>query len=129
MREQIKNLLAQQLEVDHKILTNEVIASDIAAQLAIIPGETEVAKFNLHITELESVHNLILGLAARLAKAEEGIEELGIDNSESFLLARKREKLVEQLAEARWIRQNIDRRSKKVIMFVIKFIMSFLFKD
>ena len=127
MREQIKNLLAQQLEVDHKILTNEVIASDIAAQLAIIPGETEVAKFNLHITELESVHNLILGLAARLAKAEEGIEELGIDNSESFLLARKREKLVDQLAEARWIRQNINRRSIKVIVFVIKFKMSFLF--
>ena len=129
MREQIKNLLAQQLEVDHKIVTNEVIASDIAAQLAIIPGETEVAKFNLHITELESVHNLILGLAARLAKAEEGIKELGIENSEAFLLARKREKLVEQLTEARWIRKNIDKRSKKVIIFVIKFIMSFLFKD
>ena len=116
MREQIKNLLGQQLEVDHKIVTNEVIASDIAAKLAIISGETEVAKFNLHITELESVHNLILGLAARLAKVEEGIDELGINNSEAFLLARKREKLVEQLTEARWIRQSIDKRSKKVIL-------------
>ena len=64
------------------------------------------------------MHSLVLGLAVRLAKAEENIELLKYYNSEKYadviLLVRKREKLVEQLAEAQWIKQNIDRRSKKV---------------
>jgi hypothetical protein len=118
MREQIKTLLEQQLEVDYKIVTNEVFARDIAAKLSILVGDKEVAKFNLHVKELESVHNLILGLAARLAKVEENIEMLKHYNSETdselILLVRKKDKLVEQLAEAQGIRDNIDRRSKKV---------------
>ena len=76
MKEQIKNLLQHQLEVDYKLVTNEVIARDIATRLSNLAGDEEVKKFNLHVKELESVHNLVLGLAARLAKAEENIELL-----------------------------------------------------
>ena len=73
MKEQIKTLLEQQLEVDYKIVTNEGIARDIAAKLSNLAGDKEVDKFYLHVKELESVHNLVLGLAARLAKVEENI--------------------------------------------------------
>jgi hypothetical protein len=111
MKEQIKTLLQQQLEVDYKIVTNEVIARDIAARLFNLAGDEEVKKFNLHVKELESLYNLILGLAARLAKVEENIELLKAYNSKKYtefiLLVRKREKLVEQLAEAQWIKKNL----------------------
>ena len=118
MKEQIKTLLEQQLEVDYKIVTNEVIARDIAAKLSNIAGDKEADKFNLHVKELESVHSLVLGLAARLAEVEENIKLSKDYNSEKYseniLLVRKKEKLVEQLAEARWIKENIYKRSKKV---------------
>ena len=81
MKEQIKALLEHQLEVDYKIVTNEGIARDIAAKLSNLAGDKEVDKFNLHVKELESVHNLVLGLAARLAKVEENIELLKDYNS------------------------------------------------
>ena len=74
MKEQIKTLLEQQLEVDYKIFTNEVIARHIAAKLLNLADDKEVDKFDLHVKELDSVHNLVLGLATRLAEVEENIE-------------------------------------------------------
>ena len=113
MNGQVKTLLEEQLEIDCKIVANEVIASDIASKLSNLCGDKEVAKLNLHIIEIESVHNLILGLTTRLAKVE--VKNLET-NGEAILLERKRDKLMEQLSEAKWIRKNIDRRSKKVII-------------
>jgi len=118
MKEQIKILLEKQLEVDYQIVTNELFARDIAAKLTNLAGDKEVGKFNLHIHELDSVNNLVLGLAARLAKVEENIDMLKVHKSETYseieLLWRKKEKLIEQLSEAQWIKNNIDRRSRKI---------------
>ena len=121
MREQMRILLEQQLDMEHKIVTNEVIARDIANKLSKLAGDEEVSKFNLHVQELDSVNNLIQGLAARLAKVEENF--VIISNTcksekdsemKMFLLKRKKEKLEAQLSEAQWIKNNIDRRSRKV---------------
>ena len=69
---------------------------------------------------------VILGLTTRLAKVEENTEMLKDKNletnGEAILLGRKRNKLVEQLSEAKWIRKNIDRRSKKVIICEICYL-------
>ena len=100
---------------------------DIAARLSNLAGDEDVKKFNLHVKELESVHSLVLGLAARLAKAEENIELLKYYNSEKYayviLLVRKKDKQVEQLAEAQWLKENIDRRSTKVKMTATCFLL------
>jgi hypothetical protein len=91
------------------------IAEDIATRLSYFANGREKEKFLLHIEEFDSVTCLILGLAGRLAKAEENILEQKTEvKEEQMVEQRKRDKLMVQLEEARDLQDNIDRRARKV---------------
>ena len=111
-------LLEKQLEVDYEVVKNDAIVRDITAKLSAVAEEKEIHQFSVHVKELVSLQNLILGLAARLAKVEENLKSSKEppleDNSVIIGLEKKKIKLVEQLSEAQWIKRNIDKRSEKV---------------
>eukprot|EP00092_Neocalanus_flemingeri_P003346 GFUD01003584.1.p1 GENE.GFUD01003584.1~~GFUD01003584.1.p1 ORF type:complete len:566 (+),score=179.34 GFUD01003584.1:53-1699(+) len=123
MRDKIRDLVEKQFEVDYAIVVNEMIAKDIATKLSYFANEREVEKFSLHVEEFDSVHCLILGLAGRLAKAEQNILEESDQATEQLGAAeRKREKLAAQLSEAQWIKDNIDRRARKVCRSIERYL-------
>lgn len=124
MREQMQLLLEKQLEVDYEVVKNDAIVRDITAKLSAVAEEKEIHQFSVHVKELVSLQNLILGLAARLAKVEENLKSAKEppleDNSVIIGLEKKKIKLVEQLSEAQWIKRNIDKRSEKVERSLLK---------
>jgi len=128
MRDKIGDLVEKQFEVDYKIVMNEMVAKDIATKLSYFASQREVEKFNLHVEEFDSVSCLILGLAGRLAKAEQDILEAehkttGNQGKDYIMLPRRKsEKLASQLSEAQWIKNNIDRRSKKVHRSILRYL-------
>ena len=108
-------MVEKQFEIETKIVTNDTIAEDIATKLSYFASGREREKFLLHVEEFDSVTCLILGLAGRLAKAEENILEQKTEvKEEQMVEKRKRDKLGLQLDEARDLRTNIDRRARKV---------------
>eukprot|EP00092_Neocalanus_flemingeri_P009493 GFUD01010220.1.p1 GENE.GFUD01010220.1~~GFUD01010220.1.p1 ORF type:complete len:571 (-),score=183.85 GFUD01010220.1:22-1686(-) len=122
MRDKIRDLVEKQFEVDYSIVVNEMIAKDIATKLSYFANEREVEKFSLHVEEFDSVHCLILGLAGRLAKAEQNILESDQATEQLVAAERKREKLAAQLSEAQWIKDNIDRRARKVCRSIERYL-------
>merc|ERR1719336_3731226 len=77
----------------------------------------EMDKYNLHVEEVEKITSLILGLSSRLAKTENNLANLKRGTwteEEQASLAKKKEKLVGQLEEAKELKASIDRRATMV---------------
>ena len=74
--------------IDYKIVMNNIAGKDVAAKLS----EKDKEKMLVFIDDHESVTCLILGLAARLAKAEQNI----VGREDLIAEEKKREKLADQ---------------------------------
>ena len=112
MRDRISDLVEKQFEVDYKIVMNNIAGKDVAAKLS----EKDKEKMLVYIADHESVTCLILGLAARLAKAEQNI----VDNEDLRAEEKKREKLADQLMDAMRIKESVDKKYKKVIIVILR---------
>jgi len=91
----------------------------IELKLVEVARMYEVDKFKLHILEIEKIMALILGLKHRLEQVEcslNSFEWNGVD--ERFDLERKREKLINQLDEAKELWTFIDRRTGVVAGYI-----------
>jgi len=91
----------------------------------------EFDKFKLHVDEIEKITSLLLGLSGRLARAENALMALSEHPSpqEKKILESKRDKLKEQLEEAKVLKESIDRRSAQVSQFLQKYLSSEEFAD
>ena len=98
--------MEEQCDVDYKIVMNNIAGKDVAAKLS----ERDKEKMLVYIADHESVTCLILGLAARLAKAEQN----GGDSEDVRHEERRRGKLADQLMEAMRIKESVDKKYKKV---------------
>jgi len=157
MQERLESLREEQVEVERAVHCNDLVVDDLCYQLSRCAPETEVERFRLHVSECDSVTQLLLGLVTRLAKVEKEVEEWkgqeerkrrrkngrnrekengrsygrwerrrdseyesgrnresDYNEEEERKLMMRREVLMEQLQEARWLKQNIEKRSKKV---------------
>ena len=79
----------------------------------------EVDKFKLHILEIEKIMYLTLGLKYRLSLIESALNNLewnGVDERDD--LERKRDKLLDQLEEANYLRCCIDKRTGVVAGYI-----------
>eukprot|EP00090_Calanus_glacialis_P021914 TRINITY_DN33795_c0_g1_i1.p1 TRINITY_DN33795_c0_g1~~TRINITY_DN33795_c0_g1_i1.p1 ORF type:complete len:207 (+),score=68.22 TRINITY_DN33795_c0_g1_i1:22-621(+) len=82
-------------------------------------SDYEVKKFKLHWSEIEKIVSLILSLTGRLSKivtALENMEWNGVDERNE--LERKRDKLIEQLNEAKLIWHNMEKRTRIVTGYI-----------
>ena len=79
----------------------------------------EVDKFKLHILEIEKIMALILGLRHRLEQVEYSLNNFNWNSvGERFDLERKREKLINQLDEAKELWTFIDKRTGVVAGYI-----------
>ena len=79
----------------------------------------EIDKYNLHINEIEKIMSLILGLKHRINHVDSSLDNYewkGVD--ERFDLERKREKLINQLDEAKELWTLIDKRTGVVAGYI-----------
>ena len=89
------------------------------------PNECE--KYKLHVEETDKIASLLSGLASRLARAQRAVDlEPGDDKSS---LQMKRDKLVEQMEEAKKLKANIDKRSKAVLEMLSKYVKAEVMAD
>ncbi|KAK2715033.1 hypothetical protein QYM36_009881 [Artemia franciscana] len=103
--------------------SNEKLGKEVSSRVAEVATSGERNKVALHVLEVEKITALLLGLAGRLARAQNALASLGenVDSQEKTVLESKRDKLMEQLEEARVLKLSIEKRSRNVSTLLLKY--------
>jgi len=103
--------------------SNEEVGKEIAVELTGLAQQTEIDKVKLFTEEVDKITSLIIGLSSRLAKASALCAKNAQPDEKSQKMAiDRRDKLGEQLDEARKLRQSIFRRGDSVFGILAKYL-------
>ncbi|KAK7867114.1 hypothetical protein R5R35_005835 [Gryllus longicercus] len=122
-------LREERLLVSEESRVNEELGASVAAQVSRLAHPHEAAKYRLHVEEVGKITSLLLALSGRLARAENALMGLPLNHAERKILESKRDKLREQLEEAKKLKENIDRRSISVSNILYKYFNSEEYAD
>jgi hypothetical protein len=122
-------LRSEQLVVSEECKINDDLGDNVEAHIRRLARPHEADKFRLHIEEVGKITSLLLGLSGRLARAENALMGMSEDHPERRILESKRDKLLEQLEEAKKLKECIDRRSVNVSNILYKYLNSEEYTD
>nr|CAH7741235.1 unnamed protein product [Callosobruchus chinensis] len=136
-KEELVNRLDKKLEVlrgEQVVVTdeckiNDELGENVESHINRLARPHEVAKFRLHVEEVGKITSLLLGLSGRLARAENALIDMAEEHPERRILEAKRDKLLEQLEEAKKLKESIDRRSVSVSNILNKYLNSDEYAD
>ncbi|XP_069684849.1 protein Shroom isoform X2 [Periplaneta americana] len=136
-KEELMSRLDRKLQVlrgEHLVVTeesrvNDELGESVAAQVSRLARPHEASKYRLHVEEVGKITSLLLGLSGRLARAENALMGLPHHHAERKILESKRDKLKEQLEEAKKLKENIDRRSVCVSNILYKYFSAEEYAD
>ncbi|KAJ8969672.1 hypothetical protein NQ314_001643 [Rhamnusium bicolor] len=122
-------LRSEQLVVTDECKINDELGENVETHINRVARPHEVAKFRLHVEEVGKITSLLLGLSGRLARAENALMGMVEDHPERRILEAKRDKLLDQLEEAKKLKECIDRRSISVSNILYKYLNSEEYAD
>ncbi|XP_046391060.1 ataxin-2 isoform X2 [Ischnura elegans] len=149
-KEELMSRLSRKLEVlreeaiavSEEAALNEDLGRGVATQLGQLALPHEVSRFKLHVDEVGKVTSLLLALSGRLARAENALalEDTATSTNghlnsalssgeERKALEGKRDKLRDQLEEAKQLKASIDRRSGSVSAMLARYLDPEAFAD
>jgi len=107
------------------------LGAAVTSRVSMVATPAENNKVSLHVAEVDKITALLLALAGRLARAQNALISLHpqFDAQEKSVLEGKRDKLMEQLEEAKRLKENIDRRSRQVANLLTKYLTQNEFAD
>ncbi|XP_023248339.1 protein Shroom [Copidosoma floridanum] len=122
-------LRAEQEAVREEGEVNEGLGARVGTRVTTVARPAEASKYKLHVEEVGKITSLLLGLSGRLARAENALYGMPADHAERKVLEAKRDKLIDQLEEAKILKSNIDRRSINVSNILAKYLNDEEFAD
>ncbi|XP_056638941.1 protein Shroom-like isoform X2 [Diorhabda sublineata] len=122
-------LRSEQLIVGDECRINDELGENVEVHINRVARPYEVAKFRLHVEEIGKITSLLLSLSGRLARAENALMGMSDDDPERRILEAKRDKLLDQLEEAKKLKESIDRRSVNVSNILYKYLNSEEYAD
>lgn len=122
-------LRAEQEAVREEGEVNETLGARVATRISAVARPAEASKYRLHVEEVGKITSLLLGLSGRLARAENALYGMPADHAERKILEGKRDKLLDQLEEAKILKSNIDKRSVNVSTILSKYLNEEEFAD
>ncbi|KAL1517094.1 hypothetical protein ABEB36_000902 [Hypothenemus hampei] len=122
-------LRGEALLVSEECKVNDDLGINVENYINRVASPHEVSKFRLHVEEVGKITSLLLGLSGRLARAENALMNMPDDHAEKTILEAKRDKLQNQLEEAKKLKESIDRRSVNVSNILYKYLNSEEYAD
>lgn len=122
-------LRAEQEAVREEGEVNETLGARVAARVSAVARPPEASKYRNHVEEVGKITSLLLGLSGRLARAENALYGMPADHAERKILESKRDKLMDQLEEAKILKNNIDKRSVNMSVILAKYLNEEEFAD
>ncbi|XP_046608221.1 uncharacterized protein LOC124299218 [Neodiprion virginianus] len=115
-------LRAEQEAVREEGDVNDALGARVTSRVTAVARPAEASKYRLHVEEVGKITSLLLGLSGRLARAENALYGMPVDHAERKILESKRDKLLDQLEEAKVLKGNIDKRSVSVSAILSKYL-------
>ncbi|XP_057574512.1 protein Shroom4 isoform X4 [Hippopotamus amphibius kiboko] len=105
------------------ITANSALGEEVEANLKAVCKSNEFEKYRLFIGDLDKVVNLLLSLSGRLARVENALNSIDSEaNQEKLVLIEKKQQLTGQLADAKELKEHVDRREKLVFGMVSRYL-------
>ncbi|XP_045117875.1 serine-rich adhesin for platelets-like isoform X4 [Portunus trituberculatus] len=123
------------LKAEHEAIKDEMrlnhdLGAEVTTRVEAMARLAESEKYKLHVEEIDKITSLLLGLSGRLARAENALMMVDDnDLEEKRILENKRDKLLEQLEEAKKLKENIDRRAVQVSKVLNKYLTEDQYAD
>jgi len=126
----LKRLSGEQTSLKAETKVNEELGRQVTIRVMQSAAPNECDKYKLHLEETDKITSLLLGLTARLARTENCLRAAETDSAyEKDNFKSKKEKLVDQLEEAKKLRMNIDKKSVAVGKILQKYLTQDQFAD
>ncbi|XP_050298681.1 protein Shroom [Anthonomus grandis grandis] len=122
-------LRGEALIVSEECKINDELGINVETYINRVASPQEVSKFRLHVEEVGKITSLLLGLSGRLARAENALMNMPGEHADRRILESKRDKLLEQLEEAKKLKECIDKRSISVSNILYKYLNSEEYAD
>ncbi|XP_029417138.1 protein Shroom4 isoform X2 [Nannospalax galili] len=105
------------------INANSALGEEVEANLKAVCKSNEFEKYRLFIGDLDKVVNLLLSLSGRLARVENALNSIDSEaTQEKLVLIEKKQQLTGQLADAKELKEHVDRREKLVFSMVSRYL-------
>lgn len=133
MRDKIHELSRQENDITEEIKTNEDLGKKVGLMVESKVNQSEYAKFELFIGELNKIITLLLSLTQRLHRFEVQLQNLDMcdeqDRARKEQLTEKIDKLKEQHEEACYLRDVNVKRGDNVAIMLSKYLSDEEFAD
>uniref|UniRef100_A0A1I8P872 ASD2 domain-containing protein n=1 Tax=Stomoxys calcitrans TaxID=35570 RepID=A0A1I8P872_STOCA len=114
LNNKVRILSKEQAALDEESAVNDDLGNALLDQLCDKVKPIEESKCRTYIADVGHITGLLLSLSERLARAENQLTAVGDNNTEKKSLENKRDRLHEQLTEAKRLKADIDRRGLSV---------------
>ncbi|CAM9378329.1 unnamed protein product [Bubo scandiacus] len=106
------------------ISANGALGEDVAARLQTLCTPGEFDKYRQFVGDLDKVVNLLLSISGRLARVETALGSLGphAPAEDKVALREKQRLLVEQLEDAKELKEHVGRREEAVGAMVARYL-------
>jgi len=120
----VARLRSESASLKAETKANEEVGRGVTVKVMQSAAPNECDKYKLHVEETDKITSLLLGLTARMARMENSIAATAATASQDQKddLKLKKEKLVDQLEEAKKLRVNIDKKSATVSKILMKYL-------
>ncbi|XP_037811167.1 protein Shroom isoform X3 [Lucilia sericata] len=129
LNNKVRILTKEQTCIDEESAINDELGNCLLNKLSDKVRPIEASKCRTYISDIGHITGLLLSLSERLARAENNLTTIDENNSEKKSLENKRDRLVEQLTEAKRLKEDIDRRGISVVSLLEKNLNSDEFAD
>lgn len=118
----------EQTMVIEECRLNDELGENVESYVTRVASPQEAAKFHLHVQEIGKITSLLLSLSGRLARIENALLVTD-DQVEKKSLEDKRNRLQEQLEDAKNLKESIDKRSVNISNILYKYLSSDEYAD
>jgi protein Shroom len=130
IEQKLLNYNSQKLDIEEAIRNNDALGQGIKSLVETRATPREISKFKFHVEDTEKITNLLVSLSGRLARTEHALASSDYSlESEKANLISKRGKLQDQLNEAKFLQENIQKRSGVVSSYLQKYFSPSEFED
>ncbi|XP_053673728.1 uncharacterized protein LOC128723988 [Anopheles nili] len=107
-------LTNEQTNIAEESNANDLLGNDVALKVTQKVRPTDASKFRSYIDDVGYITMLLLSLSGRLARTDNALHTIDANDPDKKILEAKRERLLEQLEEAKQLKDDIDRRGATI---------------
>uniref|UniRef100_A0A182Y3J1 Uncharacterized protein n=1 Tax=Anopheles stephensi TaxID=30069 RepID=A0A182Y3J1_ANOST len=107
-------LTNEQTNIAEESNANDLLGNDVALKVAQKVRPTDASKFRSYVDDVGYITMLLLSLSGRLARTENALHMIDANHPDKKILEAKRERLLEQLDEAKQLKDDIDQRGATI---------------